>query len=141
MDWWQTLIVTLSTIIVTKGIDIVVTVITQKKDFDKFKRQKIYEEIDALRDEVGIIYELAANWEGYQQKEQEYMRLFIKRNTLVGKYNKYKTIADSARWLIHWATIVAAEESRHGDVDKAKDELHKAHALFIDECDNLLKKV
>ncbi|WP_419662332.1 hypothetical protein [Desulfosarcina variabilis] len=73
MNWWQTLIVALSTLIVTKVIDLLISWITQKREFNRFRREKIAEEIEALKNEIGMLYELAANWKSYEEKQKSYL--------------------------------------------------------------------
>ena len=141
MEWPATLIVALTTLIVTKLLDIPVRFFADRREFSKFRKQKVYEEIEILRDKVGVMYELASNWDSFEHKKHTYNVLFVDRDSLVGKYNKYPSIADAAREVVHLCTLVAAAEEQHVDVDKRKTELHAAHKKFIAECETFLRRL
>lgn len=49
MNWWQTLIVALSTLVVAKVIDLFVSKFTEKREFNKFRRDKITDEIEVIK--------------------------------------------------------------------------------------------
>jgi hypothetical protein len=87
MAWWQTLIVALSTLIVTKGIDLLISMFSEKREFNKFRRTKTTEEIEALKDEIGKLFELAANWKSFEEKQRSYLTNFENDHELVGKFN------------------------------------------------------
>jgi len=70
MNWWQALIVALSTLIVTKVIDLFVSKFNEKRDFNKFRREKISDEIETLKNEMGKLIELAANWKSFEEKQK-----------------------------------------------------------------------
>ena len=113
MNWWQTLIVALSTYVVTKVIDFIISIVSEKREFKKFRREKIYNEIEELKNEIGKLYELAANWKAFEEKQKSYLTNFENDHELIGKYNKYPTIANTARDTIHWCKIVASCEMKH----------------------------
>ncbi|RJP32958.1 MAG: hypothetical protein C4527_05190 [Candidatus Omnitrophota bacterium] len=62
MSWLQTLIVALSSFAFTKFIDMLISIIEEKRKFGKYKREMIYSEIEDLKNQVGVIYEISANW-------------------------------------------------------------------------------
>jgi hypothetical protein len=77
MVWWQTLVVVLSTLVITKTVDFVISVYAEKRNFKKMRRELALKEIEELKNEVGIIYELAANWMAYKEKEEAYRNKFL----------------------------------------------------------------
>jgi len=142
MNWWQTLIVALSTYVVTKGIDFVISIVSEKKEFKKFRREKIYNEIEELKNEIGKLYELAANWKAFEEKQKSYLTNFENDHELIGKYNKYPNIANTARDAIHWCKIVASSEMKHtNNLIENKKELGEKYVLFIQACEEHLNNL
>jgi len=115
MNWWQTLIVALSTLIVTKTIDFLVSKFSGKREFNKFRKEKISDEIETLKNEIGILYELAGNWKSFEEKQRSYLSNFENDHELIGKFNKYPSIAQAARDTVHLCRIVASSEMKHDD--------------------------
>jgi hypothetical protein len=142
MVWWQTLIVVLSTLVITKTVDFVISIYAEKRNFKKMRRELALKEIEELKNEVGIIYELAANWMAYKEKEEAYRSKFFTDYQLVGKYNKYPSIAQAARDAVHWCKIVADDERKSGDdLMKNKKELGEKFKLFLIACEDYLEKL
>ena len=142
MVWWQTLIVALSTIVVTKGLDLLISWLTQKREFNRFRREKITEEIEALKNEVGKLFELAANWKSFEEKQRTYLTNFQNDHELVGKFNKYPSIAQAARDTVHWCGIVASCEMRQThDLIENKKELGEKFKKFLTVCDDYLNRM
>jgi len=142
MNWWQTLIVALSTYVVTKVIDFVVSIVSEKREFKKYRREKIYNEIEELKNEIGKLYELAANWKAFEEKQKSYLTNFENDHELLGKYNKYPTIVNTARDTIHWCKIVASCEMRHTDnLIENKKELGEKYSLFLQACEKYLNNL
>ena len=142
MNWWQTLIVALSTYVVTKVIDFVISIISEKREFKKFRREKIYNEIEELKNEIGKLYELAANWKAFEEKQKSYLTNFENDHELIGKYNKYPNIANTARDTVHWCRIVASSEMRQTDnLIENKKELGGKYGLFLQACDEYLNNL
>ena len=139
MNWWQTLIVALSTYAVTKIVDFCIAFLTEKRDFKKYRRNRAYEEIDELKNSVGSLYELTINWKSYDEKQKSYISSFENDHELIGKYNKYPSIANAARDTIHWCKIVAfCEKTYVDDVIKNKKELAEKYMLFLRTCDEYI---
>lgn len=142
MTWWQTLIVALSTLIVTKGIDFFISFLSEKRNFQKYRRERIYEEIEELKNEVGKIYELAANWMAFDAKQQKYVENFISDYELIGKFNKHPPVANAARDTIHWCKIVAHNEKKQSDdLIENKKELSEKFRVFLDACEDYINKL
>lgn len=142
MVWWQTLVVALSTLVLTKTVDIVISVYAEKRNFKKMRRELALKEIEELKNEVGIIYELAANWMAYKEKEEAYKSKFLTDYHMVGKYNKYPVVAQAARDVIHWCKIVASDERESGyELIKNKNELGEKFKLFLVACEDYLETV
>lgn len=95
MTWWQTLIVALLTLIVTKSMDLLIAWFTEKREFDRHRREKSIEEIEVLKNEIGKLFELAANWKAFGGKQRSYLANFENDHELVGRYNKYPSIAQA----------------------------------------------
>ncbi len=74
MDWWKTLVVALCTYALTKIVDHVISISKEKREFKKLRREKMLEEIEDLKDEVGRYYELTANWKAYEMKTDKYQK-------------------------------------------------------------------
>jgi hypothetical protein len=142
MTWWQTLIVALSTLIVTKTVDFIISKFSEKRDFSKFRREKTSDEIETLKNEIGVLYELAANWKSFQDKQKSYLTNFENDHELVGKFNKYPSISQSARDMVHWCRIVASDEMKDADdLIENKKVLGEKFKKFIDTCDVYLKSL
>lgn len=142
MTWWQTLIVVLSTLIVTKVADLVVSMFTQKREFNKFKRERIYNEVESLKNEIGKLYELAANWKSFNEKHRSYLTGFEKDDELIGNFNKYPSIAVAARDAVHWCKIVATcERECTNDLIENKKELAEKFKLFLKTCDEFINSL
>lgn len=142
MEWWQTLLVALSTYAFTKTVDHWLSISKEKREFKKLRREKMLEEIENLKDEVGRYYGLAANWKSHEMKTDKYRDMMTEDDHLIGKYNKYPEIANSARDAIHWCKIVAdAEREYTTDVIESKKELSEKYKEFIRVCDEQLDKM
>ncbi len=140
MEWSQTLLIALITLVATKVVDYFVGVFSEKREFRKKIRDRCLEEIEQLKDEVGIIYEIASNWKGFGDKEKDYAEVLSNESRLIGKYNKYPSVAMAARDTIHHCKIVMDMESkREISVGEAKKDLAKVFADFISECNNYLR--
>ncbi|OQX27593.1 MAG: hypothetical protein BWK80_04540 [Desulfobacteraceae bacterium IS3] len=137
MTWWQTLIVALSTLIVTKGVDFTIKIVSEGREFKKYRREKIFAEVEELKSEIGILLELSANWKAVGEKKQSYQDIFSKDHELIGKINKYPVIAGTARDALHCCKIVAqCEMDSSDDLVKYKKELHEKYKLFVEACEN-----
>lgn len=142
MNWWQTLIVALSTLIVTKLIDLFVSKFTEKREFNKFRREKISDEIEVLKNEIGKLFELAANWKSFEEKQRSYLTNFQNDHELIGKLNKYPSIAQAARDTVHWCIIVASCEMRQtDDLIENKKELGEKFKKFLTACDDYMNSL
>jgi hypothetical protein len=142
MTWWQTLIVALSTLVVTKIIDLIVAQFTEKREFKRFRREKITEEIEALKDEIGKLFELTANWKPFDEKQKSYLANFENDHELVGKFNKYPSIAQAARDTVHWCRIVASCEMKQtNDLIENKKEMGEKFKFFLKACDDYINSM
>ena len=142
MGWWQTLIVALSTLIVTKFIGLFESKVTEKREFTKFRREKISDEIEALKNEIGKLFELAENWKTYEEKQKSYLTNFQNDHELVGKFNKYPSIAQAARDTVHWCRIVASGEKKQtSDLIENKKELGEKFKIFLTACDDYMNSL
>ncbi len=142
MNWWQTLIVALSTLIVTKGIDLFISWFTEKREFNRFRRERITDEIEALKNEIGKLFELAANWKSFEEKQRSYLVNFENDHELVGKFNKYPSIAQAARDTVHWCRIVASCEMKQThDLIENKKEMGEKFKIFLSACDEYVKSL
>lgn len=142
MNWWQALIVALSTLIVTKVIDLFVSRFTEKREFNKFRREKISDEIESLKNEIGKLFELAENWKSFEEKQRSYLTNFENDHELVGKFNKYPSIAQPARDTVHWCRIVASCEMKQtDDLIENKKELGNKFRVFLTACDDYMNSL
>ena len=142
MNWWQALIVALSTLIVTKLIDLFVSKFTEKREFNKFRREKISDEIEALKNEIGKLFELAENWKSFEEKQKSYLTNFQNDHELVGRSNKYPSIAQTARDTVHWCRIVASCEMKQtDDLIENKKELGAKFKKFLTACDDYMNSL
>ena len=139
MDWWQTLVVALGTYAFTKITDHLISISNEKREFKKLRRDRMLDEIEKLKDEVGRYYELAANWKSHEMKAEAYAKMMVEDDQLIGKYNKYPDVVSAARDAIHWCKIVAHDERENGDeLLKNKTELGEKYHEFIKVCDSQL---
>lgn len=139
MTWWQALAVALTTYAVTKLIDLMIGSVMDKREFKKRRRELALSEIEKLKDEIGTLYELAANWKAFDQKAQAYRSVFERDHELVGRSNKYNPIAQAARDAVHWCRIVANEEhNAGGSIFEQKKELANKFHVFLQACDAYL---
>jgi len=135
VTWWQTLTVALTTYAVTKLVDL----FTEKRDFRKRRRDLALTDIEQLKDRIGTLYELAANWKGFDQKQSCYIEAFEADHELIGRINKYPPVAQVARDTIHWCKIVAAEEKQGSNSTvEHKKELAEKYRNFLCQCDDYL---
>ncbi len=135
-------IIVLLTIIVTKLLDLLTSLLNEKREFKKYIRNKSYNEIEELKEELGKLVELASNWKGYDQKEAEYRKNFVNDHELIGRFNKYPPIANYARDTIHWCAIVASCEKKvSDDLIENKKELKEKYKLFLQECDKYINSL
>jgi hypothetical protein len=139
MEWWQILLVALTTFIVTKAVDFFIDLSKEKRNFHNLRRAKMLDEIEAFKDEVGRFYELASNWKSHEMKVEQYQAMMIDDDRIIGKYNEYPRIAVAGRDLIHWCKIVAYfEREPQTDLIKAKKELSEKYKVFIEVCNEQL---
>ncbi|MFH7326477.1 hypothetical protein [Desulfurivibrio sp. C05AmB] len=142
MTWWQALIVALSTLVVTKVLDLVIAQFTEKREFNRFRREKITEEIETLKNEIGMLFELTANWKAFDEKQKSYFANFENDHELVGKFNKYPSIAQAARDTVHWCRIVAScEMSQTNDLIENKKEMGERFRKFLKACDDYINNM
>ncbi|MGR9107757.1 MAG: hypothetical protein ACU843_12570 [Gammaproteobacteria bacterium] len=142
MVWWRTLLVALATLVVTKTIDYVISVHAERRNFKKQRRDLIHREIEELKNEVGIIYEIAANWAQYETEEKRYVEKFANDYAVVGKYNKYPNIARAAREAVHWCRIVVSgEKEKDAELTENKKELAEKFKNFTRICDEYVEKL
>lgn len=142
MNWLQTLIVALISMVSTKVLDSAIAVLTEKRQFRKYKREKVFDEIESLKSEIGIIYELSMSWEPYDVKKAEYIARLSNDHQLIGKYSKYPNILTHARDVIHFSGIVASAEKAHeSDLPEHKVELDEKHRNFLQACDNKINNL
>ena len=140
MSWWQALVVALATYAVTKLIDLLIVFTTEKREFKKHRRELALSDIEKLKDEVGTLYELAANWKSFGEKQKAYIEAFERDHELIGRLHKYPLIAPVARDAVHWCKIVAEEERSggSGSTVEQKQELARKFKVFLDTCENYL---
>jgi hypothetical protein len=113
---------------------------SEEREFNKFRRTKTTEEIEALKDEIGKLFELAANWKSFEEKQRSYLTNFENDHELVGKFNKYPSIAQAARDTVHWCRIVSSCEMRQtNDVIENKKEMGEKFKKFLTVCDDHIK--
>jgi hypothetical protein len=142
MEWWQTLIVALATYSVTKSIDLWVSIKSEKREFKKLRRELCLKDIEQIKDEVGIIYELASNWRHFQEKQTAYIQYFESDHELIGRVHKYPIIVQATRQLLHWCKVTANEEQDASrEVIIHKEELAKKHKLFLEQCEKVLESL
>jgi len=131
--------VALSTLIVTRVLDFVLTMLTEKSELNKYRREKVSDEIEILKNEVGKLYELASNWKSFEEKQRSYLTNFENDHELVGKFNKYPQIAQAARDTVHWCRIVASCEMKQtDDLIENKKELGNKFIVFMSACDDYI---
>ena len=131
--------VALCTYAFTKTVDFFISISNEKRDFSRVRRERMLNEIEILKDEVGRFYELAANWKPHEMKEDKYKDMMLEDDQIIGKYNKYPSIVGPARDAIYWCKIVAHEERGHQDnVVESKKELRVKYTAFIEACNVLL---
>jgi len=142
MSWLQTLIVALSTLIVAKVLDLFASIFSEKREFNKFRREKTSDEIETLKEKIGTLYELAENWKSFEEKQRSYLTNFENDHELVGKLNKYPSIAQAARDTVHWCRIVASCEMRQtDDLIENKKELGEKFKKFLIACDDYMNSL
>ena len=139
MGWWQTLVVALLTYGVTKGVDFTLSFLAEKREFKKYRREKIYIDIEDLKNEVGILVELAANWKSFENKKESYIDVFTNDHELIGKFNKYPFVAHSAREVVHLCKIIASDEKENrNEVHENKKVMHDKYNKFLSICENYI---
>jgi len=142
MNWWQALIVALSTLVVSKVVDLFESWFKEKREFNKFRREKINDEIEALKNEIGKLFELASNWKSFEEKQRSYLTNFENDHELIGKFNKYPSIAQAARDTVHWCRIVASCEMRYtNNLIENKKELGEKFRKFLITCDDYMNSM
>ena len=113
-----------------------------ERDFKRHRRERAFAEIEDLKDAIGRLYELTANWKGYDSKAGEYAKALARDDHLIGKYNKYPEIARTARDTVHWCKIVAyGEQSGREDVIENKKLLGEKYKNFIRTCEEYLESL
>lgn len=140
MIWWQTLIVALAVMIVTKAADTLLAIISEKRKFKWYRREKAHEEIESIKSDIGVIYELAMNWKPFDSKQQEYIQSLGRDHQLIGRFNKYPDIAKHARDVVHWCNIIAEAEMKKEteELTKLKPQLAEKYQSLIRSCDRVL---
>ncbi len=139
MIWWQSALITGSSIVLGWILNVWAESIKEKRQFKRFRREKAFEEIEALKSEVGIIFELATNWKAFDEKRSEYSDRFSGDYQLIGKYSKYPDIAVSARDVLHLCKLIASKEKNMGDeLPELKSELSAKYRNFLSACDKTL---
>jgi hypothetical protein len=142
MEWWQGLVVAVTTYAVTKLVDHFIAISQYRHEFKKKKTENAFAEIEDLKDEVGRLYERSANWKSYEMKADDYEKALANDDYLIGKYNKYPEISRAARETVHYCKIVAYDEREHkDDVVKSKKELSAKYKEFIVVCNNYIEQM
>ena len=142
MTGYEALSVALITYVVTKSFDLVLSIFTEKWEFKKSRRNHIFKEIEELKNTVGVIYELAANWAAYENKQDFYIEKFANDHELIGKFTKYPEVANAARDVVHYCKISAhAEKTHETDVIESKKQLHEKYKSFLSVCENYINQL
>ena len=82
---------------------------------------------------------MAANWKSFEEKQRTYLTNFENDHELVGKFNKYPSIAQAARDTVHWCRIVASCEMKQtNDLIENKKELGDKFKIFLNACDDYM---
>ena len=115
---------------------------TEKREFNRYRREKITDEIEDLKNEIGKLFELTANWKSYEEKQRSYLTNFENDHELVGRFNKYPPIAQAARDTVHWCRIVASCEMRQtNNLIENKKEMGEKFKIFLTTCDEYMKSL
>jgi hypothetical protein len=123
-------------------LDFWLAIAKEKRDFKRFRWEKAYAEIEELKNAIGPLYELAANWKPYDSKLEQYHKAFTNDHELIGKFNKFPELAAAARDLVHWCKIAASSEMEISqDLINNKKELQQKQRAFLQACDAQLEKL
>ena len=133
MEWWQTLLVALGTYGFTKFVDQLLTVWKDKRDFKLKRRDDTFAQIEDLKDQLGRMYELAINSKTYDYSTH-YLHHPDNQFSLIGKWNKYPEIADAAREVVYWCTVVRKIERDPDNQRKNEAELRERYQTFLQVC-------
>ncbi|PMP96684.1 MAG: hypothetical protein C0168_01585 [Candidatus Aminicenantes bacterium] len=76
--------------IATRILDVFISRLSEKREFKKKRRDLALSEIDEIRNEIGALYDLAANWMSYKFKKKYYIKLF--KNEYIRKIFGYFSI-------------------------------------------------
>lgn len=125
--------ITLITHIITFILGIVITAYFKlefKKIYDKHK------EIENFKNKMGIIYEIAMSHKSLQQKQNEYKLHSAGINKLIGKFNKYKPIAEIGRLIKRESEFVIFYEQEDGPkfLMANRIKLKNEYGLLLKEC-------
>jgi len=140
LSWEQALAVALITYVVTKGVDLVAYRLSEQREFRKKRRDIALQDIQDLKDEIGGLYALAANWKGFDSKALHYQKAFEQDHALVGRLHKYgQDVAQAGRDTLHWCMLVAEDERANAhERQETKNELAEKHREFLAACDRYL---
>jgi hypothetical protein len=133
--------------IITKVLDFCFDILKEKRALKRSRREKVREEIEELKNQIGTIYELGSNWKGYEEKLGEYAAFFAKDHEVIGRCNKYPDIAAAARDTVHLCKVVAHDERERENPDRRQDltlnrkELTVKYRAFIQACDKYLESL
>lgn len=139
MTWYQTLINAFISMFKAKFIDVYYAILMEKRKFREKRRNLALKEIEEARKQIGIIYELAANWNDFEIKRQRYIKFFENEHILIGRLHKYGNLANIARDVIHYCKIVASDEmNKDTSVIEDKKLLYTKFKEFQNACDTYL---
>ena len=103
-----------------------------KKKYDKYK------EIENFKNKIGIIYEIAMSHKSSQQKQNEYKLHSARIDELIGKFNKYESIAEIGRLVKRESEFVIFHEQEDGPkfLMENRIELKNEYGLLLKKCNN-----
>jgi hypothetical protein len=122
--------------IITKVLDFWFAILQEKRGFVKSRREKAWAEIEELKNQIGAIYELSINWDGYRATLPDFAAFFAKEHEIIGRLNKYPKIAATARDTTHFCKVVV----KGGD-STSKKELAEKYQAFIQACDKYIERL
>lgn len=129
--------------IIAKLLEFWFASLQDKRDFRRSRREKACAEIEELRNQISVFYQLCISWDEHKATLPDLAIFMAKEHEVIGRCSKYPKIAAAAQDTVHFCKIVLsdAQKQEMRDLTSTKRELATKHRAFIQACDKYIESL
>lgn len=129
MSWWQSFIVAISSILITKIFDDWLSARKEKREATRKEIQRLEE----FESEISFYFEIFSNYRDLNYKEKYFVELHDKQFILLSKINKHKELYQILREFFHNIDCLIDDLRKSNDNTQTKDDFKKSYDDFVIE--------